>query len=128
MARHSHPGTLLAFDCGQADYYLDLPQLPVLKNTYDFPEFKADHEARFQLDKERLLLTRHRNWNLSDGLTAQDQCIYRLHRVDELTRAINQAGFEVLEISGDPTGKLQAPGERTLYVVARKLECNQAKG
>ena len=45
MARHSHPGTLLAFECGQADYYLNLPELPVLKNSYDLPGFKADHEA-----------------------------------------------------------------------------------
>jgi SAM-dependent methyltransferase len=121
MSRHAHAGSLLTFDCGQANYYLDLPELPILKNNYDLPGFKASHEANFQLDRDSLVLTRHRQWSLPGNIKAQDLCQYRLHSPEGLSSMLRQASFEVLEILGDPSGQLQAPGERTLHVVAKKI-------
>lgn len=120
FSRHAHAGTLVTFDCGQADFYLSAKELPSPATEISTPAFKASARASLTLDREKLLLTRNRIWDLPKGEQAKDHCRYRLHRAIELKARLEKAGFEVREMAGDPTGKAQAPGERTLYVAASK--------
>ncbi len=120
FARHAHPGSLLAFDCGQAEAYLAMAELPSPRTEIQVPGFTASAIAKMSLDRDRLILTRERTWTLPDGETAEDYCQYRLHRPADLKHLLEAVGFEVKEMAGDPSGRLQAEGERTLYVAAIK--------
>jgi SAM-dependent methyltransferase len=120
LARHTSPGSLAVFDCGQAQAYLDMAELPAPKTEVHSAKFNATAQTRMELDRQKLLLTRRRVWQLPGGQQAEDYCQYRLQRPEELKGRLEGAGFDVLEMAGDPTGKVQAPGERTLYVTASK--------
>jgi len=118
FSRHAHPGTLLTFDCGQADAYLSMKSMPTPVTEIQTTHYKATAHSTFDLDRIRLLLTRKRIWELPGGERVEDFCQYRLHHAQELKARLEKESFEVVEMAGDPTGKKQAPGESTLYVTA----------
>jgi SAM-dependent methyltransferase len=120
FARHAHPGTLLTFDCGQADAYMSMKSMPTPVTEIETHHYKATAHATLDLDRIRLLLTRKRIWELPGGERVTDTCQYRLHHAHELKEKLEKEGFEVLEMAGDPAGKKQAPDESTLYVTAIK--------
>jgi len=119
-SRHAHQGTLVTFDCGHAEAYLSMSSLPPTVTEVQTPTYKAIGRAHLDLDRIRLLLTRKRTWELPGGERIEDFCQFRLHREQALRSRLEKAGFEVLEMAGDPTGKEVAPGEKTLFVTAIK--------
>ena len=120
--QHAYPGTVLAFDCGGADWYLERKDgLPDIIMDVDVPGFKARSVSHLDLDPVNLVLTRRRIWYVDDGKQEEDYTRYRLHKPDELKGLLESKGFIVKEMGLDPTGKQQAPGERTLYLVASAI-------
>jgi SAM-dependent methyltransferase len=120
MARHTHPGSLLTLDCASAEAYLSMTSLPSPVTEIQTEHYRATARACLDLDRIRLLLTRRRTWVLPGGGKVEDVCQFRLHRAPELRSRFEKAGFELLEMAGDPSGKPLAPGESTLFVTARR--------
>src|SRR5579872_2687010 len=117
---HAHPGTVLAFDCGHAVPYFQQGDLKPTVTEVATPDFHGRATATFQLDREGCLLKRKRHWEIPGHEPVEDYCEYRLHFPAELEKKIEGAGFEVLELAGDPAGTELAPGEKTLYCAAVK--------
>ncbi len=121
FARHAHGGTLLTLDCAHAEAYLSMKILPTPTTEIQTPHYKATGHSVLDLDRQRLILTRKRTWDLPGGEKVEDTCQFRMHREGDLRSRLGKAGFEVLEMAGDPSGKPLAPGEETLFVTARKV-------
>jgi SAM-dependent methyltransferase len=119
FAAHSHAGTLLAIDCGHAEFYLGRgSSLPPVAMDVDVPGLQATTSADLEVDDKRSILVRRRKWDIAGVGLKEDYCEYRLHDPNQLRYLLAERGFKVCEMAGDPTGRQLAPGERTLFVVA----------
>lgn len=119
-AKHALPGGILIFDAGRAQGYLEGGPIEESKMQLDVGEYKAEATSRFELDRVRYLLHRRRSWTFPDGDESEDHCSFRLFDEAGLEDTLRKAGFDVLELSGDPKGTALAPGERSLFCVARR--------
>ena len=117
---HAHQGTVLAFDCGHAAPYFQQGDFKPTLTEVAMPDFQGKAMATFQLEREGCILKRKRQWEIPGQEPIEDYCEYRLHFPEELRKKLEAAGFEVLELAGDPEGTELAPGEKTLYCVALK--------
>ena len=117
---HSHPGTVLAFDCARLEPYLRSEKLPPTFLEVHEAGFQGKATASFELDRNRRRLKRKRVWEIDGQAPVEDYCEYRLHDPQGLKLGLESAGFEVVELAGDPEGTQLAPGEKTLYCVAVK--------
>lgn len=117
FAAHAEPGTLLVFDTHNA-----IGDLAAQGSRSDFavecPDFTATGKATFEVDRRHQILTRHRNWELSDGTRETDVAHFRLFFPMELEHHLNLHGFDVLEMFDNTDMQDSELDGSMLYVTA----------
>ncbi len=97
FAAHSHPGTLLILDIGNAASFLGgeyfKPTGEVRINT---PEFSGHAQATYSFDRRRQLLIRRRKWKIEGQGQRDEYCEHRLFFPAELEHLLAEKGFQVL--------------------------------
>jgi len=133
-AAHAHAGTLLVLDVLNACSYLDGEGfVERIEGCVDTPEFQATSVSMHSLDRAARILRRTRIWQIAGRPSVEDYAKYRLVYPDELTRLLEAAGFEGIELydnrefrPSDLTGTISAIPDlasmrgRKLYAFARK--------
>ncbi len=97
FAAHSHPGTLLILDIGNAASFLGgeffQPTGEVRINT---PEFSGHAQATYTFDRRRQLLIRRRKWKIEGQGERDEYCEHRLFFPAELEHLLAEKSFEVV--------------------------------
>ena len=134
FAAHARVGTLLVADPLNARMYLEGDGFQRrIEARVETPEFTATLVSLHELDREARILRRTRTWQIAGQPDVEDYAEYRLLLPDEVQRALETAGFEVLGMYDnrefeptDLTGRIAAGLDiagmrgRKLYVFARK--------
>jgi SAM-dependent methyltransferase len=95
---HAHDGTLLILDLNNAMSFLGDGWAPTQVRRVDTPAFSATARIRNTLDRRRQHWIRERTWQLADGSSAEDYCVYRLFFPAELEHLLAQQGFRTLGV------------------------------
>jgi SAM-dependent methyltransferase len=134
FAAHARVGTLLVADPLNGRTYLEGKGFQErIEARMETPEFKATSVSLHELDRKARILKRTRTWQIEGRPDVNDYAEYRLLLPDEVQRALETAGFEVLSMydnrefeATDLTGRSTAAPDiggmrgRKLYVFARK--------